>query len=56
MNKVPVYGTSTSYVMLQSADTTLLPPGYVIRIEAYNVSDTVWKVWMIMTLYREQTV
>ena len=56
MNKIPVYGTSTSYVMLQSADTTLLPPGYVVRIEAYNVSNTAWKVWMIMTLYREQTV
>ncbi len=56
MNKIPIYGTSTSYVMLQSADTTLLPPGYVIRITANNVSNTVWKSWMMMTLYREQTV
>ena len=56
MNKIPVYGTSSSYVMLQSADTTLLPSGYAIRITANNVSDTVWKTWMFMTLYRENTV
>lgn len=56
MNKIPIYGTSTSYVMLQSADTTLLPPGYAVRITANNVSNTAWKVWMMMTLYREQTV
>ena len=56
MNKVPVYGSSSNYVMLQSADTTLLPTGYCIRITANNVSDTVWKAWMFMTLYREQTI
>lgn len=56
MNKVPVYGSSSNYVMLQSADTTLLAPGYIIRITANNVSNTAWKTWMFMTLYREQTV
>ena len=56
MNKVPVYGSSSNYVMMQSADTVLLPNGYLIRITANNISNTVWKAWMIMTLYREQTV
>lgn len=56
MNKVPVYGSSTNYVMLQSADTTLLPSGYLVRITANNNSSTAWKTWMIMTLYRENTV
>lgn len=56
MNKIPVYGSSTSYIMLQSADTTLLPVGYLIRVTAHNVSDTIWRAWMFMTLYREQTV
>lgn len=56
MNQIPVYGSSTSYVMLQSADTIQLPAGYVVRITANNISDTVWKAWMMMTLYREQTV
>ncbi len=56
MNKVPVYGSSSQYIMLQSADTSLIPPGYLIRITANNVSNTVWKSWMFVTLYREKTV
>ena len=56
MNRIPVYGSSSNYIMLQSADTTLLPDGYLIRVTAHNVSDTAWKVWMFMTVYREQTV
>lgn len=55
MNKIPVYGNSSNYIMLQSADSSLVAPGYLIRITANNVSDTAWKAWMIMTLYREQT-
>ena len=56
MNKIPVYGSSSNYVMLQSADTTLLPNGYLVRIRAENNSSTDWKAWMFMTLYRENTV
>ena len=56
MNMVPVYGSSSNYVMLQSADTTLLPNGYIVRVKAINNSATAWKAWMFMTLYREQTV
>ena len=56
MNKIPVYGSSSNYIMLQSADTTLLPSGYLIRIIAENNSGTAWKTWMFMTLYRENTV
>jgi len=56
MNKIPVYGSSSNYIMLQSADTTLLPSGYLIRIRAENNSSTAWRAWMFMTLYREQTV
>lgn len=56
MNMVPVYGSSSNYVMLQSADTTLLPSGYIVRVKAINNSATAWRAWMFMTLYREQTV
>jgi len=56
MNRIPVYGSSSNYVMLQSADTTLLPNGYCVRITAHNVSDTVWRAWIFMTLYRENTI
>lgn len=53
---VPMYNSSSNYIMLQSADTVQVPPGYVVRVKACNVSNTVWRVWMIMTLYREKTV
>lgn len=56
MNRIPVYGSSSSYIMLQSADTTLLPNGYLVRVTAHNISNTAWRAWMFMTLYREQTV
>lgn len=56
MNNIPVYGSSSNYVMMQSADTTKLPAGYLIRVTAMNNSTTAWRTWMIMTLYREQTV
>lgn len=56
MNEVPVYGSSSNYIMLQSADTTLLPSGYLIRITANNNSSTAWRTWMFMTLYRENTI
>ncbi len=56
MNMIPVYGSSSNYVMLQSADASKLPNGYVVRVTAFNNSDTVWRAWMFMTLYRENTV
>ena len=56
MNMIPVYGSSSNYVMLQSADTTLLPSGYLVRVKAINNSSTAWRAWVFMTLYRENTV
>jgi len=56
INRVPLFGTSSNYIMLQSADSVLMPPGYVLRITTFNNSDTIWKAWMFMTIYREKTV
>lgn len=56
INKVPVYGSSANYIMLQGADTSFFPPGYVLRIIAFNNSNTAWRAWMFLTIYREQTV
>jgi len=55
-NKVPLFGSATAFNMLQSADSSLVPNNYFLRITAYNMSNTTWKVWFIMTLYRERTV
>jgi hypothetical protein len=56
MNKVPVYGSSANYIMLQSADAAHVPPGYAVRVTAFNNSSSSWKAWMIMTLYRERSI
>lgn len=52
---LPITGTNYSYTMLQSADTTQLIPPYFIRLETLNNSDTSWKIWFFLTLYRERT-
>ena len=56
INRVPVYGTSYTYVRLQSADYHLIPPGWYLRLTAYNSSNTTWRIWLLMTLYRERTL
>lgn len=56
ISKIPIAGTTYSYVMLQSADSTQVISPYFIRITTHNVSNTTWKIWMFMTLYRERTV
>ena len=53
INKIPVNSNATSYVMFQSADSDLVPPGYVIRVTAHNTSGTDWTFWFFMTVYRE---
>lgn len=53
VNRVPVNGNSTSYVMFQSADADPIPPGYLVRVAAYNTSQSDWSVWFFMTVYRE---
>jgi len=54
-NKIMVNGTQNGYLQFESDDTTRLPTNYYVKLEAYNVSNTVWTVSALMTLYREQT-
>ncbi len=56
ISRLPIAGTTYSYVMLQSADSTQVISPYFIRIKTYNISNTSWKIWMFVTLYRERTV
>jgi hypothetical protein len=56
VNKIPVYGTNTNYVVLKSSDTALIPAGYVLRLICNNNSDTVWRAAMSVVLHREITV
>lgn len=56
INRVPVTGTNYSYTMLQSADSSLIPYPYFMRVTAFNYSATEWSIWMILTVYRERTI
>lgn len=56
VNKIPTRGTIYDFVVLTSDETVLLPIGYFIRVEAYNVSDTSWFATVIIEMYRERTV
>jgi len=55
INRIPLFGTSTSYTRIVSNDTAWIPPGYYIEVCCHNASQTDWTMMMYMTVYREQT-
>lgn len=55
IEKVPVAGTTYSYVMLQSADSAKLVYPFYLRFIANNFSNSNWKIWFFMTVYRENS-
>jgi len=55
MNKIPMSGASGSYTRLTSSETAFLPPGYFIRIIAYNISLSDWNCAFMFEVYRERT-
>ncbi len=57
-NKIPLYGSSTTYFTMSSEETAELPisMGYFIRINVFNNSNTNWSLSCIMEIYRERTV
>jgi len=55
INKIPTDGSSYGYTQLTSDETAYLPPGYFLRITAYNISDTAWNCSVFMEVFRERT-
>ena len=55
VNKIPLYKES-HYFSMSSDETAEIWPGYYIRINVHNVSDSNWHLSVIMELYRERTV
>jgi len=58
VNKIPCFGSSSSYVTMTSDETAelIVSAGYFIRITAYNVSNSNWNASIFMEIYRERTV
>ena len=54
INKIPCYGSSPFFSMT-SDETTELPPGYYIRINVHNESNTNWHLQVFIEMYRERT-
>ena len=49
-----VYGTSANPIIIDATESAPLPHGYWIRMIAHNNSNTDWKLWGFMKLYRER--
>ena len=56
-NKIPMFGSSTTYFSMTSEETAELPVsvGYFLRIEVHNNSNTNWQASVIMEIFRERT-
>lgn len=55
INKVPMCFSSNGYDRLTSDETAYLPPGYFIRVTAYNSSASDWNCAFMFEVYRERT-
>lgn len=55
VNKIPIYGTCP-YFSMSSDETAELLPGYFLRVNCHNASDSNWHISVIMEIYREKTV
>lgn len=56
LNTIPVFGTTNIYNVFESNDTAWLPPGYFIRVNCNNVSNSEWTLFIVAALFRETTV
>lgn len=55
INKIPIFGSCSTYFSMQSNETILLPNNYKLRITAFNNSLTTWDASVILEIYREVT-
>ncbi len=57
-NKIPLYGSSTTYFTMSSEETAELRVdlGYFIRVNVFNNSNSNWSLSCIMEIFRERTV
>jgi len=54
INHMTVYGTSMQPTIIDGTESAPLPYGYKLRLQACNNSNTDWKVWGFLRLYRER--
>jgi len=55
INRIPMCFSSNGYDRLTSDETAFLPPGYFIRVTAFNVTGSAWNCAFMFEVYRERT-
>lgn len=55
INRIPLYGSSHTYVNMASDDTAGMPYPYFIRVTCTNASNGTWNLQAFMEIYRERT-
>ena len=55
INRIPCFGTCSTYFTMSSDESTELPKHYYLEITAHNVSNTAWDASVLMEIYRERT-
>lgn len=56
INKIPCFGTTSTYFTMSSDETAEIRPGYFIRVKCKNASNSNWSLSVVMELYRQATV
>lgn len=54
LHNLSVYGTNHQLSLIDASEAAPLPYGTYMRIEIHNVSDTDWKLWGFLRMYRER--
>lgn len=54
LHNLLVYRNNEYAVLIDATEAAPLPYGTYLRMVAHNVSNTVWRVWAFMKLYRER--
>jgi len=54
VKNLAVYGTNYQYLLIDGTESAPLPYGAYFRILAHNFSDTDWRFWGLMKMYRQR--
>jgi hypothetical protein len=54
VQNLSVYKSNAHPIIIDATESAPLPYGVYLRLIAHNVSDTDWKVWAFMKMYRER--
>jgi hypothetical protein len=54
LHNLQVYKNNSQPIIIDATESAPLPYGMYVRLVAHNVSNTVWRAWAFMKMYRER--